>query len=272
MDKPLIQILLSTYNGSRFLREQLDSIVNQSYRNWQLLIRDDGSSDGTEAIIEEYCTKHANRIKFVSGGKGGDASSSFISMLHFVDSPYIMFCDQDDVWVTEKVQNAFNAIQSLEKQNPLALHYTDMKIVNENMTELYPSFFEQQKLNPEWSATPYHSFTQSIAAGCTMIFTKALIHRLHPIKAPLFQHDHWLTMHASYYGVIGYSLEKTVYYRQHQSNVVGSHEINKSYFFSKISSLMEIWQRWKYIRTHFGNEISILKLIQSKWKLNKQRV
>ncbi|MFT4755420.1 MAG: glycosyltransferase involved in cell wall biosynthesis [Vicingaceae bacterium] len=272
MNKPQVQILLSTYNGSRFLREQLDSVLCQTYKGWQLLIRDDGSEDETEAIIKEYCNKFPKFMVRVFGGKGGNASISFMSMLPFVKSPYVMFCDQDDIWVPEKVQNALDQIQILEKRCPEALFFTDMKVVNECMEELFPSFFKQQKLLPQWGLNSNYAFVQSVAAGCTMIFTAALIYKLHPIKAPLFQHDHWLLMHAAHYGVVGYGLEKTVHYRQHASNVVGSHAINTSYFFEKIHSLTKVWERWRYIKKCFGNQISMLNLMKVKWELNKQRI
>lgn len=272
MPEVQVQILLSTFNGAQFLREQLDSIINQTFQDWQLLVRDDGSTDETLKIVEEYGRSNTSKIKVITGGSGGDASNSFMSMLSFTKAPYVMFCDQDDVWIPSKVETAVSAIKQLEKKNSVALYFTDMKVVNEELHELYPSFFEQQKLKPEWSKISEYTLVQSIAAGCTMIFTQDLIQRLHPIKAPLFQHDHWLLMHASYYGAVDYSKEKTVLYRQHQSNVVGSHEIDTSYFINKINSLNDIWKRWKYIKRCFGKKVTILKLMSSKWKINKQRL
>jgi len=271
MHKPQIQILLSTYNGSSFLKEQLDSILGQTARNWQLLIRDDGSTDGTREIIQEYQTRFPDKMKLVSGGSGGDSSSSFMSMLPFAEAPYLMFCDQDDVWTAEKVETAFHEIVALEKQSPIALYFTDMKVVDKEMKKLEPSFFKQQKLKPEWSENPYFAFAQSMGAGCTMIFTQALVQQLHQIKTPLFQHDHWLLMHASFYGKVGFSAEKTVLYRQHESNAVGSHEINVAYFLAKITSVQKVFSRWVYIKKQFGSHISIVQLMRAKWKLNRER-
>ena len=271
MHKPSVQILLSSYNGASFLKDQLDSILGQTAQNWQLLIRDDGSTDETMKIVEEYCGRFPNKIKFVSGGSGGGSSSSFMSLLSIAEAPYVMFCDQDDIWITTKVETAFNKIVALEKQSPIALYFTDMKVVDKEMNELQPSFFKQQKLKPEWSKIPYFAFAQSMGAGCTMIFTQALIQQLHQIKAPLFQHDHWLLMHASFYGKVGFSVDKTVFYRQHESNVVGSHEINLPYFFSKITSIRDVFSRWFYIKKQFGPQISIVQLMRAKWELNRQR-
>ena len=271
MHKPSVQILLSTFNGASFLKDQLDSILEQSAQNWQLLIRDDGSTDNTRDILKEYYERFPEKIKLVSGGSGGDSSSSFMSMLSFAEAPYVMFCDQDDVWTSDKVETAFNAIIALEKQCPIALYFTDMKVVDKEMKELQPSFFKQQKLKPEWCENPYFSFAQSIAAGCTMIFTKALIQNLHQIRTPLFQHDHWLLMHASFYGKVGFSIDKTVLYRQHESNVVGSHDINLPYFISKLTSIRNVFSRWKYIKKQFGPHISVVKLMKAKWALNRQR-
>jgi hypothetical protein len=182
-----------------------------------------------------------------------------------------MFCDQDDVWMPTKIEDSFHAITKLRKQNSSALYFTDMKVVNDSLKEVSPSFFKDQRLNPEWSKNANYPLVQSIAAGCTMIFTQELIKKLHPIKAPLFQHDQWMLMHASYYGIVGFSSNKTVSYRQHDSNVVGSHKINVVYFLKKIRSLHLVIKRWIYIRRYFGNQITFQSLFLAKLELNKQR-
>lgn len=263
---------MSTFNGEDFLMDQLDSILNQSYEHWELLIRDDGSTDKTLEIITNFQEQHQKRIKIVSTMIGGNSSASFMSMLDFVSAPYVMFCDQDDVWTNDKVEISINEIQRIEKTNAAALFFTDMSIVDMELNETASSFFENQKLNPAWSKKSNFAFAQSVAAGCTMIFTKKLTEKIHGIEATLFQHDHWMLMHAAYYGEVGYSLKKTVLYRQHGANAVGSHNVGRTYFLSKFTAISKIIRRWLYIRKKFGSKVSIRKIVLAKWEINKQRL
>jgi glycosyltransferase involved in cell wall biosynthesis len=272
MPKERVQIVLSTYNGEAFLKEQLDSILAQSYTEWQLIIRDDGSSDQTLKIIKSYQERIPEKIELYEGGSGGNASTSFMSLLSHATANYLMFCDQDDVWNKDKVERSLEALLQLEKENPKALVYTDMEVVSADLTPLFSSFIKHQKLDPSWAEDPYAVLVQSMAAGCTMIFTKDLVKNLHPIIAPLFQHDHWLLIHAAFYGKLAFLDETTMKYRQHGENAVGSHEINTRYFLLKLTELRNVWRRWRYIRKCFRPRPGLLKLFLTKIRLNSNRV
>lgn len=272
MPNPAVQILLSTYNGATYLPAQLDSVLSQTEENWQLLIRDDGSTDRTMDILQDYISRAPDKLKLITGGHGGNASSSFMSLLSHASAPYIMFCDQDDVWSSDKVESGLRELKKLETENDAALYFTDMKVVDADLNELHHSFFEQQKLDPNWSQNPYQAFAQSCAAGCSMIFTEALAQRIKPIKAPLFQHDHWMLMHASYLGVVGYGTEKSLQYRQHGANALGAHSVDINYFVSKLTTITHVFSRWMYIKEQFGPDISLWKLLKVKWMINRQRM
>ena len=272
MRSPAVQILLSTYNGEKYLGAQLDSILDQTEKNWQLLIRDDGSTDGTIDILRDYISRIPEKLVLITEGQGGNSSSSFMSLLSHADAPYIMFCDQDDVWSNDKVESGLKELKLLEHKNAVALYFTDMQVVDAELEELHPSFFEQQKLDPSWSQDPYQAFVQSCAAGCSMIFTKALAEQVKPIEVALFQHDHWMLMNASYLGIVGYGTERTVQYRQHGSNVLGAHSVETGYFFSKLATVKQLFSRWTYIKEQFGTDISIWRLLKMKWTINRQRM
>lgn len=267
-----MQILLSTYNGEAFLSEQLDSILAQTYSEWQLIIRDDDSSDSTLEIIKSYQQRVPGKIELYEGGVGGNASSSFMSLLNYSSANYLMFCDQDDVWGKDKVERSLEALLQLEKENPKALVYTDMEVVSSELKPLFSSFVKHQKLDPRWAEDQYAVFVQSMAAGCTMIFTKALVKSLHPIIAPLFQHDHWLLIHAAFYGKLAFLEERTIKYRQHNENAVGSHEIDTKYFLLKLRELRNVWRRWSYLRKCFHPKPGWFKLFLTKIQLNTSRV
>jgi len=267
-----VQILLSTYNGEKYLKEQIESILNQSYSGWQLLIKDDGSTDKTLEIITGYCTLYPEKVKQVFVKEGGSSTKSFMAMLPLVTANYCMFADQDDVWVANKIQLSIDKIKEIEKINSPALVYTDMQVGDENLQETHPSFLAQHKLNPSWVYKKENVFVQSMSAGCTMLFTKSLIVRLNPIDAELFQHDHWILMHAAAYGAIGFISEKTVLYRQHGANSVGSHGVSKGYFASKLLELNKIFSRWKYLKTVFKPSPSFFSLAFYKLTLNFRRL
>lgn len=108
----MIDILLATYNGEEYLRQQIDSIICQSYTNWRLIIRDDSSSDGTLAIIKDYVKRYLNKIILVDENTPNLGSSkSFIRLLDFVSNDYFMFTDQDDVWLPNKVELSITIVR-----------------------------------------------------------------------------------------------------------------------------------------------------------------
>ncbi|MBU1715693.1 MAG: glycosyltransferase, partial [Proteobacteria bacterium] len=144
-----IEILLSTYNGGKYLREQLDSLLAQTCNDWVLLVRDDGSSDDTVIILEEYRTRHPEKIGIVSGGKKRlGACASFAFLLAQSTAPYVMFCDQDDVWLPEKVEVTFESMLSAESKMPglPVLVHADMYVTDNVMSVIAESFWRYQNL------------------------------------------------------------------------------------------------------------------------------
>src|SRR4051812_26160593 len=107
-NEPLITILMATYNGERYLEQQLDSLLNQTYTHWEMLIRDDGSTDGTLRIIERYKNKHANISYIVNQTDKKGACLNFAALFASVVKDdkvkYVMFCDQDDIWKPQKIE------------------------------------------------------------------------------------------------------------------------------------------------------------------------
>ncbi|MFT6165733.1 MAG: glycosyltransferase involved in cell wall biosynthesis [Vicingaceae bacterium] len=272
MESPEVQILMSTYNGTPYLREQLDSILNQSFENWQLLIRDDGSKDSTVEIIKEYENQHPGKIKQVFGDEGGGSSRSFMGMLKHVESPYCMFSDQDDFWKKNKIEISLNRLKELEKEDPMCLVFTDMEVVSDDLKTELGSFLGLQKLNPSWIKNSNNLLAQSIAAGCTMIFTLHLIKIIKPIDANLFQHDHWVLINAAIYGNVAYVDERTIKYRQHSHNTIGSHRIDWPYFSKKTKELGTLVKRWTYIKKKFVRKVNIVKVFLAKLKVNLARL
>ena len=130
---PKVQILMSTYNGEEFVREQLDSILAQSYPDVDILIRDDGSQDDTFVILKEYEERHSN-IRAYQGENIG-VNKSFFELLRKSnqEAAYIGFCDQDDYWLPEKIEKA---AEQLERLDGPALYCSAKTLVDENLEPL----------------------------------------------------------------------------------------------------------------------------------------
>lgn len=227
MNKEVI-ILLATYNGELYLRELLDSIINQTYKNWKLIISDDGSTDNTRNIIKEYEAKYQKQIMFVDlKQKFGSATKHFMNLLNkYQDSDYIMFCDQDDVWHSNKIEITLNKMNKLEEISDVNLVFTDLRVVDDNLNLLHSSFMEFMQLNSK--AYPEKLILENCISGCTMMLNKKLIKLV--IKnydnEKIIIYDWWITLIASSLGKIGYADEATIDYRQHNSNVVGATDKN----------------------------------------------
>lgn len=272
MDKNTVQILLSTYNGEKHLASQIESILAQDYQNWELWIRDDCSSDNTLQIIRSYLKSHPSKIKLKDSKENLGSTTSFMKLIEESTAEYIMLCDQDDVWHPEKISRSLRALKSIEVKGGMALIYTDMEVVDEDLNPINDSFLRAQRLRSNWSSKPYFVFAQSMAAGCSMIFNAALRNQLHPVNAKLFQHDHWLLMHAAYCGKVGFINWSSMKYRQHAANSIGSHRISPKYFISKLFSFSTLISRWNYIRLQFNPKPSLFKIMMAKLKLNLNRL
>jgi len=132
----MIDILLAAYNGERFLKQQIDSILAQSNQDWQLLIRDDNSSDSTVNIIKDYTVKYPHKIRLIEDDRGRlGPALNFGKLLEHTDNDYVMFSDQDDVWLPDKIDLTLNTMKDAEEiypNMPILVH-TDLKVVNEDL-------------------------------------------------------------------------------------------------------------------------------------------
>ena len=234
-----VDIVLATYNGEKFLSEQIDSIIAQDYKNWRLLISDDGSKDRTVKIAENYCNID-NRIILVNKDRQGGVVKNFSKALEFVTSEYIMFCDQDDYWLPGKITHLKKLLMEKEVvvgKVPLLI-FSDLIIVDEALKITNKSFFHGSNINPKDNFNPQFLLWRSAVYGCTVMFNKSLYDVAMPLPSEVTMHDQWFALKASLMGFVMYSNESHVYYRQHGNNVVGAK--NKSLFEKIIGSFKTI--------------------------------
>lgn len=224
----MIDILMATYNGMPYLREQIESIIGQTYADWNLLISDDCSSDETVAVIEEYVQRDS-RIKLVSSeSRYGCAKSNFINLVKYSSAEYAMFCDQDDVWLPNKIELTIGCMHELEKSHERAaalLVFTDMFVVDENLSVIADSFEALSNIDPE-RVLFRQLLAQSVGAGCTMMINRVLIGLLNESSdvENMIMHDWWASLIAACFGSIGHVAVSTSLYRQHSDNSVGAVE------------------------------------------------
>jgi rhamnosyltransferase len=222
-----IYIILATYNGAEFLAEQLDSLLAQSESDWTLLIRDDGSTDGTLEIIGDYI-REDSRIQLlpVTGDSISSARGNF-SLLFKVafdqGAHYIFCCDQDDVWEPNKLELMLARLKQLEGKDkaPSLLHH-DLTVVNESLEPIADSFINMMQLHPSDQQNPQRLITRNEVTGCAMACNRALLEIALPISNQAVMHDWWLALCAGYFGRLAFMPDKLVKYRQHNANTIGA--------------------------------------------------
>lgn len=221
-----IDILLPTCDGEKFLSKQIDSLLFQTFSNWRLLIRDDLSSDGTMSIIKKYKKKYPDRIYVVDNEliKKGIVGS-FECLLNMSVSPYVAFCDQDDVWAPDKLFVQMNEIKSLENKygdSMPALVHTDLTVVDSQLKLINASFWRYQHLNPHKMTTLRRLLVQNCVTGCTVMINRSLVKVMLPFPENVIMHDWWVALVAVSEGVVSFVSRPTVQYRQHDSNDTGA--------------------------------------------------
>jgi glycosyltransferase involved in cell wall biosynthesis len=221
----MIQILLATYNGASYLEAQLDSLLKQTNKKWTLLIHDDGSTDQTLAILLRYQRQYPDLIEILSDELSfGNACDNFTHLLNASTADYVMFCDQDDVWLPQKIEKTFNRMQALELLHigiPIVVH-TDLAVVDETLGSIAPSMFEYQGLSKSINGLLQILANNSVT-GCTMIVNRRAIDVSLPILPCAVMHDWWIAANVvKYHGIVEFIDEPLIQYRQHGSNAVGA--------------------------------------------------
>jgi len=238
-----ISICMATYNGEKYLKEQIDSILAQSNQEWELLIRDDGSHDNTVSIIKDYVGKYSNKISLIEGDKSYlGASLNFGQLLEYANGEYIMFSDQDDVWLPNKIELTLIAMKSAEQlypDKPLLVH-TDLKVVDPNLNIIAESMWGYQKLFPEIGDNLSTMMARNVVTGCaTMINSKAKAVST-PIPKEAVMYDWWIGISVAKHGKIIPVGAPSILYRQHSDNVIGVQKMNILLLLKKVWSLRQL--------------------------------
>ncbi len=228
-DKEIICILLASYNGEKFIGDQLDSLLQQTYADWKLFIRDDGSTDKTVCIIKKYVEKD-KRINLLNDDKKNLGScQNFAALMNAAGGQYqyIMFCDQDDFWLPFKIEETLALMKQMEKQQEkkaAVLVYTNFEYVYNNLKTISSrKNFHATRVSKLSFA---HLLAQNPAYGCTMMLNKQLADMVDHIPLQAENHDYWVALVASALGKIFYLNKTTILYRQHDNNISTNYNSN----------------------------------------------
>lgn len=223
----MIAILMSAYNGATYIREQIDSLLAQTCKDFVVYIRVDGSADGTSEIVDEYTSKYPDKIKHVDvDGENLGCGQSFMLLLEYAVADYYMYCDQDDVWLPTKVEETLAKMKEHDetghKDVPCVV-FTDAVIVDGEMNVMYDSLWKSNHRNPEDAKDVYrYAVYRQAALGCTMMFNNKTRELALPVKTfpdKRGQHDRLLIYLCAKLGEVDYVEKQLIKYRQHGNNV-----------------------------------------------------
>ncbi|WGQ12738.1 glycosyltransferase family 2 protein [Sphingobacterium faecium] len=247
-NKRNIAILLAAYNAEKYLSEQIDSIIQQTFTNWTLYIRNDGSTDDTQKIISDYCLRYPDQIfEIDKGGYNLGCRNNFFKLLEVVESDYYMFCDADDVWLRNKVEISYERITLLECSNskmPILAH-TDAIICNSDLETISDSFWHSTGLKPEKLTSFNYICVCCTVGGAKSIFNKKVKELIFPLADNDFMFDYWIAMNVAKYGIISVIDIPLIKYRQHANNLLGVTYGNKNSIFSKLKLIKNLLSQYK---------------------------
>ena len=239
---------MATYNGEKYLKEQIDSILAQTYMDWHLFIHDDGSTDSTYMILQEFSEKHPNHITLLDYPSQSGACANFMNLLERIDAHFYMFSDQDDVWIKEKIEIEMREMITLtDDGNKPVIVFTDLYVVNSYFQIISESFTRFSCIFPEYLKASFNKLgAANMITGCTMLFNKSAKTCIQHPYTSATMHDAWIALCViKSGGIISYISIPTVYYRQHDGNSIGASDIKHNGFVYRITHIKKLYQENK---------------------------
>ena len=219
---PKVDIIMATYNGEKYLENQILSLIQQSYKNWQLIIHDDGSTDKTKDVIEKYVGID-DRVKFIQDDVTDlRAGKNFIHTLNFSTSDYAIFCDQDDIWLETKIEELMQKMLIIEDKDKPTLIYCDGYPWNRE------GKIEKQSIST-CHAEELNDFIMLNGGyqGCSILMNRKLIEMTQSYHGYIYHHDDLVSLIAHTFGKVHFYPKQLMLYRQHTQAVTGEKSFKK---------------------------------------------
>jgi glycosyltransferase involved in cell wall biosynthesis len=232
----VVVILVGTYNGAAYLAEQLSSLISQTIRPSHIVIRDDGSSDQTVAILNDFKTRYPELIAVHQGPNLGFVGN-FMTLLTLcpAEATHVFFCDQDDQWLPEKIERAVTCLNTQVASRVPGLYFCRLTYTDSHLNPIGESpYFTRTGLG--------HALFENVATGCTIAMNGSLIATLkaqQPHLQSIVAHDWWVYLVASALGTIVFDDTPTILYRQHGGNSLGAEK----------SFVGDLFQRYRNFRS-----------------------
>ena len=234
--EPKVIILLGTYNGEKFIEKQLESIVKQTFSDWQLVIRDDCSTDHTIEIVKAYIEKDP-RITLICGTDNLGQVKNYAALTEIdTGDSYVMFSDQDDYWKNDKIEKTYVAMKETETKYPNApvMVYTDKEMVDQDLKSLG---IRDKIMKHDF----FFFLCQNPVYGCTTMLNPQLKSMMTPYPEYATCHDYWAALLAASRGKIVRLPYESIMYRQHSGNVTGG--MNNYSLTAKLKHMKKINKR-----------------------------
>lgn len=228
-----VGIVLASYNGEHYIREQLDSILSGTYKNFCIHVFDDGSSDCTREIIKEYEKRYPGQVVLNENAENKGVVKNFLCGIQAVEEAYIMLCDQDDVWLPDKIEKTMQEMKRVEgEEKEAAIVFTDAKVVDAQLTPQGTSFYKRSRYKLNQMGLSYMLMENKLI-GCTIMLNYKIKEKITAVPTSARMHDWWIALIGAAFGKIAFLEEETILYRQHGSNVVGNQSFS-SYIASRL--------------------------------------
>lgn len=227
--QPLVDILLATYNGAKYLEAQLDSILAQTHQNFRLLVSDDGSTDATPEILERCQERFGGRLVMLPHPARGQGvvrnfENLMVTSLRDGLANWMAFADQDDVWLPQKIERSLREMLRMEETangSPCLVH-SDLTVVDADLKVISPSFARYQRMDPH-QCTPVSLLSVNQVTGCTMVVNRTLLQLALPLPREAIMHDWWCAL-LSGSGCRMFLDTPLILYRQHGANQLGARD------------------------------------------------
>ena len=274
----LIDILLATYNGAPWLAEQLDSLLAQTETDWRVLAHDDGSQDTTLTILRDYQQRHPRHFQLLDDGvRCGGAKENFHHLMQHSSADYVMFCDQDDVWDSDKIAVSLARMREVEAAHPgvPVLVHSDLRVVDAGGQLLHASMFACQRLPRRLPALEQRLVLNNVT-GCTVMLNRRALQVSLPMAACALMHDWWAACRVVQAGgQVELLPRSTLGYRQHGRNSVGARTFSLVELLQRLRRPLQSWQllagSWRQAQALLPG-ISRWQLLQLKLRFLLQRL
>lgn len=270
MHQKNVSVILTTFNGSKYINRQIDSILNQTVLPDEIIICDDNSIDETVFILNTYVNN--SRIKLFVNEKRLGVVENFKKAAKLAQQGnWLIFADQDDIWMPQKINRLTEAMKLIDDEITPSLVYSDLTVIDKENTTISVSFWDKQKIKPEKIklATLLYG---NVVTGCTMIINFSMAKEFFCMeKGGRYLHDEWLSLIAYSFGKAKFLHEKLVLYRQHESNVTFSEAYKTFKFVEQIKEdLNYLSGKTKFLPHQF--DLAKAFLLKYKDKLNVEQI